>query len=221
MKGISDIIILGGVVAAGYLLLQSGSGGGGSLPQYIQTIPRSFSPEVKETPPAPTIIQLPSENVTFPTPKLPSVSSVLPPMPKAISQPQPIANTSKKTIKTTTGSKEVVNYGVSKTGGMATTTELKKQKKKLESTPMVEYFERMGHGGKVIVSSKKTTATTTTTKKKELNIPSMWNPQASFYEQIGGMTGGSSSIVRTTPKKSTAKTVSHRSRASFVRSFGW
>jgi len=49
----------------------------------------------------------------------------------------------------------------------------------------------------------------------------MWNPQASFYEQVGGITGGKSSIVKTTSKKTTAKTVNHRSRASFVSSFGW
>ena len=220
MKGMKDIIVLGGVVIAGYLLLQGGDDGGGSI-QYIRNIPRSFSPDVKEAPPAPTIIQLPSETVNFPAPELPSVTSLLPTMPTTqpvMKSPQ-VTSTPKKVAKTTTTpTTETFTYGESKSGEMATTTELKKQKKKLEGTPLEEYFERVGHGGKVTVptSSKKET-----TKKQELNLPSMWDTQATFYEQIGGITGGKSSIVRTTPKKSTAKTVSHRSRASFVSSFGW
>jgi len=219
MKGMKDIIVLGGVVIAGYLLLQGGDDGGGSI-QYIRNIPRSFSPDVKEAPPAPTIIQFPSETVNFPTPKLPSVTSLLPTIPtktEPVKKTQPVTSTPKKVAKTTTTT-ETFTYGESKSGEMATTTELKKQKKKLEGTPLEEYFERVGHGGQVTIP---TTSKKETTKKSELNIPSMWDPQASFYEQIGGITGGKSSIVRTTPKKSTAKTVSHRSRASFVSSFGW
>ena len=219
MKGIKDILILGGVMVAGYLLLQSGGDGGGGI-QYIRNIPRSFSPEVKEAPPAPTIIQLPSETVNFPAPKLPSVTSLLPTMPttQPITKTQPVVNTPKKTAKATTTITESFTYGKTKTGEMATTGELKKQKEKLTGTPLAEYFERVGHGGEVTIP---TTSKKETTKKQELNIPSMWNPEATFYEQIGGITGGKSSIVKTTPKKSTAKTVSHRSRASFVRSFGW
>jgi len=221
MKGMKDILILGGVVAAGYLLLQGGDSGGGSI-QYIRNIPRSFSPDIKEAPPAPTIIQFPSETVNFPTPKLPSVTSLLPTIPtktEPVKKTQPVTSTPKKVAKTTTiPTTETFTYGESKSGEMATTTELKKQKEKLTGTPLAEYFERVGHGGKVTVP---TTSKKETTKKQELNLPSMWDTQATFYEQIGGITGGKSSIVRTTPKKSTAKTVSHRSRASFVRSFGW
>ena len=215
MRGMKDIIVLGGVVVAGYLLLQGGDDGGSGI-QYIRNIPRSISPGVKETPPAPTIIQFPSETVNFPAPKLPSVTSLLPQMPttQPVTKTQPVASTPKKVAKTTT-----------------------------------------------------------TTKKKELNVPSMWNPQTSFYEQIGGITGGKSSIVKTSSKKTTLpkdwekgspyweqalkeperfseksvwdiakkietqkkttttttttkkssslKSVGYRSRAAFVRSFGW
>jgi len=219
MKGIGDVLILGGVVAAGYLLLQSDGEGGGSGIQYIRNIPRSISPEVKEVPPTPTIIQFPSETVNFPAPKLPSVTSLLPTMPttQPVTKTQPVTSTLKKVAKATTTT-ETFTYGESKSGEMATTTELKKQKEKLTGTPLAEYFERMGHGGKVTIP---TTSKKETTKKSELNIPSMWDPQATFYEQIGGITGSKSSIVKTTPKKTTAKTVSHRSRASFVSSFGW
>jgi len=219
MKVIGDVLILGGVVAASYLLLQSGDSGGGSGIQYIRNIPRSISPEVKEVPPTPTIIQFPSETVNFPAPKLPSVTSLLPTIPttQPVTKTQPVMSTPKKVAKTTTTT-ESFTYGKTKTGEMATTGELKKQKEKLTGTPLAEYFERVGHGGEVTIP---TTSKKETTKKQELNIPSMWNPEATFYEQIGGITGGKSSIVKTTPKKSTAKTVSHRSRASFVRSFGW
>ena len=100
MKGISNILVLGGVVAAGYLLLQSGGDGGGGTIQYIRSIPRSISPDVKEPPPAPTIIQLPSETVNFPAPELPSVTSLLPPMPTIKTEPvkktQPVTSTPKK-----------------------------------------------------------------------------------------------------------------------------
>ena len=97
MKGMKDILILGGVVAAGYLLLQSGDSGGGGI-QYIRNIPRSFSPEVKEAPPAPTIIQLPSEKVTFPAPKMPTVTSLLPSIPKTqpVTKSPQITKTPKK-----------------------------------------------------------------------------------------------------------------------------
>ncbi|RLC79404.1 MAG: hypothetical protein DRI61_08005 [Chloroflexi bacterium] len=221
MKGISNILVLGGVIAAGYLLLQSGGEGGGGTVQYIRNIPRAVTPEVKEAPPAPTIIQFPSETVNFPAPELPSVTSLLPTIPttQPVTKTQPVASTPKKVAKTTsTTTTETFTYGETESGEMATTTEIKKQKEKLTGTPLAEYFERVGHGGKVTIP---TTSKKETTKKSELNIPSMWDPQASFYEQIGGITGGESSIVRTTPKKSTAKTVSHRSRAAFVRSFGW
>ena len=226
MKGIGDVLILGGVAAAGYLLLQSGEGGGGGTVQYIRSIPRAISPEVKEAPPAPTIIQFPSETVNFPAPKLPSVTSLLPPMPTIKTEPvtktQPVANTPKKIRKTTGVTKtETVNYGVSKTGEMATTAELKKQKKKLEGTPMAEYFERVGHGGKVTVSSKK-------------SLPKDWSKGSPYWEQamkeperfsersVWDVAKKIESKKKTTTKKSSSlKSVGYRSRASFVRSFGW
>jgi len=213
MKGMKDILVLGGVIAAGYLLLQSGDSGGGSI-QYIRNIPRSFSPEVKEAPPAPTVIQLPSETVTFPSPKLPTVTSLIPTIPKtqSVSKTPQITSTPKKEAKvTTTPTTESFTYGeptkkkytepspesweafttevwgskpgeINKKWGVGTVAsfedvsqygypqsylnwlglnqiptkkEISEQKKKLEGTPLAEYFERVGHGGKVTIPAKK------------------------------------------------------------------
>ena len=192
MKGMKDILVLGGVIAAGYLLLQSGNNGGGSI-QYIRNIPRSFSPEIKEAPPAPTIIQLPSENVTFPSPKLPTVTSLIPTIPHPVSKTPQITSTPKKEKKYTEPSPEsweafttevwgskpgevnkkwgvgtvasfedVSQYGYPRSylnwlglNQIPTKKEISEQKKKLEGTPLAEYFERVGHGGKVTIPAKK------------------------------------------------------------------
>jgi len=258
MKGMKDILVLGGVMAAGYLLLQSGDSGGGSI-QYIRNIPRSFSPEVKEAPPAPTIIQFPSETVNFPTPKLASLTSLLPPMPTTKTEPvkktQPVTSTPKKEKKYTEPSPESWEafttevWGskpgeVNKKWGVGTVASFEDVKRfgypksyldwlknpysvpdgKKEPTmedipqawnPQATFYEQVGGlsgGSSSKKSTKKTTSistskktTTTTTKKKELNVPSMWNPQATFYEQIGGITGGNSSIIKTSSKKTVEK----------------
>jgi len=218
---------LGGVVAAGYLLLQSGEGSGGSTVQYIRNIPRAISPEIKEAPPTPTIIQLPSETVNFPAPKLPSVTSLLPQIPSTqpIKKTQPVTSTPKKVAKTTTTT-ETFTYGETKSGEMATTTELKKQKEKLEGTPLAEYFERVGHGGKVTVSSSKKTS-----------LPKDWEKGSPYWEQAmkeperfsersvwdvaKKIETQKKSTTTTTKKSSSLKSVGYRSRASFVSSFGW
>jgi len=202
MKGISDIVILGGVVAAGYLLLQSG--GGGSLPQYIQAIPRSFSPEVKETPPAPTIIQLPSESVTFPAPKLPSVSSILPPMPKTISQPTPqlaptpiTSTTKKRYTEPSAESWEAFTTEVwgSKPGEM-------NKKWGVGTVASFEDVKRFGYPKSYLDWLKNPYSIPGGKKQPTIeDIPQAWNPQATFYEQIGGITGGSS---KKTSKKTTS-----------------
>jgi len=241
MKGMKEILVLGGVVAAGYLLLQSGEGSGGGTVQYIRNIPRAISPEIKEAPPTPTIIQLPSETVNFPAPKLPSVTSLLPQIPSTqpVKKTQPVTSTPKKVVKTTT---ETFTYGETKSGEMATTTELKKQKEKLEGTPLAEYFERVGHGGKVTVSSSKKTSLPKDWEKgspyweQAMKEPEKFS-ERSVWEVAKKIETQKKSTSTSTTKKTTEKKppslpgvtwvkkgsgwTATRSRASFVSSFGW
>jgi len=72
-----------------------------------------------------------------------------------VTKAQPVTSTPKKVAKATTTTTESFTYGENKSGEMATTTELKKQKEKLTGTPLAEYFERMGHGGKVTIPNQK------------------------------------------------------------------
>jgi len=82
---ITDAIVLGGVAVAGYMVMKNTGGGGTSPVRYITRVPRTISPVekpvTKEPQSVPMIINLPSESVTFPAPKLPSVTSLLPPIP--------------------------------------------------------------------------------------------------------------------------------------------
>jgi len=83
---IIDVVVLGGVAVAGYMVMKSTGGGGGTSPiRYITKVPQVLSPVekpvTKEPQSVPMIINLPSESVTFPAPKLPSVTSLLPPIP--------------------------------------------------------------------------------------------------------------------------------------------
>jgi len=207
MKGMKDILVLGGVMAAGYLLLQSGDSGGGSI-QYIRNIPRSFSPEVKEAPPAPTIIQLPSENVTFPSPKLPTVTSLIPTIPKtqSVSKTPQITSTPKKEKKYTEPSPESWEafttevWGskpgeVNKKWGVGTVASF--EDVKMYGFPK-SYLNWLQNPYSVPGGKKQPTTE---------DIPQAWNPQATFYEQVGGLNGSTKKTTSTsTAKKTTTAT---------------
>ena len=208
MKGIKDILVLGSVIAAGYLLLQSGDSGGGSI-QYIRNIPRSFSPDVKEAPPAPTIIQLPSENVTFPSPKLPTVTSLLPPMPKTqpvktepVKKTQPVTSTPKKEKKYTEPSPESWEAFTTEVWG-SKPGEINK-KWGVGTVASFEDVKRFGYPESYLNWLKNPYSVPGGKKEPTVeDIPQAWNPQATFYEQIGGITGGNSSKKTTTATKTT------------------
>ena len=202
MKGMKDILVLGGVMAAGYLLLQSGDSGGGSI-QYIRNIPRSFSPEVKEAPPAPTIIQLPSETVTFPSPKLPTVTSLIPTIPKtqSVSKTPQITSTPKKEKKYTEPSPESWEAFTTEVWGSKPGEVNKKWG--VGTVASFEDVKRFGYPKSYLDWLKNPYSVPGGKKEPTVeDIPQAWNPQATFYEQVGGM---SSPTKKTTsiPKKTT------------------
>ena len=239
---ITDIVVLGGVAVAGYFILKGGGGADGRPEpiQYISKVPLGLSPAEKpvtrEPQSVPMIINLPSESVTFPAPKLPSVTSLLPPIPsEELKTPTVSAVTKTPMVSAVTKTpaatkKEIINYGYSEPsseswrqftkevwgaepgefsksqGGIVasfseikrfgmpkdylrwlknripTKKEISKQKTKLEEAGaghMVEYFERMGHGGQVTLPSKKEQKVIpekeTETKAKPLFYQSMWS----------------------------------------------
>ena len=200
MKGISNILILGGVIAAGYLLLQSGGDGGGSI-QYIRNIPRSFSPEIKEAPPAPTIIQLPSENVTFPSPKLPTVTSLIPTIPHPVSKTPQITSTPKKEKKYTEPSPESWEAFTTEVWGSKPGEVNKKWG--VGTVASFEDVKRFGYPKSYLDWLQNPYSVPGGKKEPTVeDIPQAWNPKATFYEQVGGM---SSPTKKTTsiPKKTT------------------
>jgi len=206
MKGINNILVLGGVIIAGYLLLQSGGEGGGGTVQYIRSIPRAISPEVKEAPPAPIIIQFPSETVNFPAPKLPSVTSLLPPMPTIKTEPvtkaQPVASTPKKERKYTEPSPESWEKFTTEVWG----AKPGEKSKRGGTVASFEDVKRFGYPKSYLDWLKNPYSVPGGKKQPTMeDIPQAWNPQASFYEQIGGLSGGSSSSKKSTKKTTTSK----------------
>jgi len=184
---------------------------GGVLPASIaRPLSLIHKPDVSEEGEeiAPQVIKLPEQHVTFPTVGLATPTTLLP--------TAPVSGESKK--------------------------EITEQKKKLEGTPMPEYFERMGHGGKVTVSSSKKTSLPKDWEKgspyweQAMKEPEKFS-ERSVWEVAKKIETQKKSTSKSTTKKTTEKKppslpgvtwvkkgsgwTATRSRASFVRSFGW
>ena len=233
MKDIGDVLILGGVAAAGYFIMRSAPAGGGTAGriepiQYISKVPLGLSPTKKpigtETEPqsTPIVINLPSESVTFPAPQLPTISSLLP-APQPTQAPQPTVSPVTKTPQVT-----------------------KKEKKETKSIleevpakwkPETTFWEQIPKPAGVTKSSS---------KKKSL--PKDWSKGSPYWEQAlkeperfsersvwevakeidkkkketaKKETKKQEKIVARGTRPVTAKRVATRSRAAFTRSFGW
>ena len=132
---------------------------GGVLPASIaRPLSLIHKPDVSEEGEeiAPQVIKLPEQHVTFPTVGLATPTTLLPTAPVSgeskkereikYLQEDKVRSRTGGVEKTITQPTETIEYGAP---SKKVYTE---QKKKLEGTPMPEYFERMGHGGKVTVS---------------------------------------------------------------------
>ena len=181
---IEDILILGGVAIAGYMIMKkAGGGGGGSPVRYITNIPQALSPVekpvVKEPDSTPLIINLPSESVTFPAPGLPSVTSLLPPIPSE----EPKTPTISAVTKTPAPTKK--------------SESIKPSPETWAEYTLEKYGLRPGEsgGGRTILRFEQLPAYPESylkwlegKKEKKISetVPSRWNPKATFYEQISG-----------------------------------
>ena len=171
---ITDAIVLGGVAVAGYMIMKNTGGGGTSPVRYITRVPRTISPVekpvTKEPQSVPMIINLPSESVTFPAPKLPSVTSLLPPIPSEEPKTPTISAVTKTPTPTKKESKII-------------------PEKESETKVKPKFYQSMWGGGG---SGSKTT------KKEQKVIPekeSETKVKPKFYQSMwsGGGGGGSSS----------------------------
>jgi len=187
---IEDILILGGVAIAGYMIMRGtgGTGGGTSPVRYITNIPQALSPVekpvVKEPDSTPMIINLPSESITFPAPKLPSPTSLLPQIPfKNFEEPetQVVSAVTKKPTPTPTKKSESI----------------KPSRETWAEYTLEKYGLRPGEsrGGETILRFEQLPAypesylrwlESKKEKKISETVPPTWNPKATFYEQISG-----------------------------------
>jgi len=201
---ITDAIVLGGVAVAGYMIMKNTGGGGTSPVRYITRVPRTISPVekpvTKEPQSVPMIINLPSESVTFPAPKLPSVTSLLPPIPSE--EPKtPTVTAVTKTPAPTKKESKIIPEKESETKVKPKFYQslwdmIKKQKeskiipeKESETKVKPKFYQSMWGGGG---SGSKTT------KKEQKVIPekeSETKVKPKFYQSMwsGGGGGGSSS----------------------------
>jgi len=180
---ITDAIVLGGVAVAGYMIMKNTGGGGTSPVRYITRVPRTISPVekpvTKEPQSVPMIINLPSESVTFPAPKLPSVTSLLPPIPSE----EPKTPTISAVTKTPTPTKK--------------SESIKPSPETWAEYTLEKYGLRPGEsgGGRTILRFEQLPAypesylrwlESKKEKKISETVPPTWNPKATFYEQISG-----------------------------------
>jgi len=180
---ITDAIVLGGVAVAGYMVMKNTGGGGTSPVRYITRVPRTISPVekpvTKEPQSVPMIINLPSESVTFPAPKLPSVTSLLPPIPSE----EPKTPTISAVTKTPTPTKK--------------SESIKPSPETWAEYTLEKYGLRPGEsgGGRTILRFEQLPAypesylrwlESKKEKKISETVPPTWNPKATFYEQISG-----------------------------------
>ena len=192
---IEDILILGGVAIAGYMVMRNTGGGGTSPVRYITNVPQALSPVekpvVKEPDSTPLVINLPSESVTFPAPKLPSPTSLLPQIPfKNFEEPEtPVV--SAVTKESTPAKKKYTEP--SPESWRAFTKEVwgaePGQFSKSQGGVVASFSEiqRFGMPSSYINWLKNPYSVPGGKKEVTMeDIPQAWNPQATFYEQISG-----------------------------------
>jgi len=193
---IIDIVVLGGVAVAGYMVMKSTGGGGGTSPvRYITKVPQALSPvekpTIKEPQSVPMIINLPSESVTFPAPKLPSPTSLLPQIPfKSFEEPE--TPTVSAVTKTPTPTKKKYTEP-SPESWRAFTKEVwgaePGQFSKSQGGVVASFSEiqRFGMPSSYINWLKNPYSVPGGKKEVTMeDVPPTWNPKATFYEQISG-----------------------------------
>jgi len=196
---ITDIVVLGGVAVAGYMVMKSAGGGGGTSPiRYITKVPQALSPVekpvTKEPQSVPMIINLPSESVTFPAPKLPSPTSLLPQIPfKSFEEPEtptvsavtktPAPTKKEKTVDYTKPSPEswrkfTKEVWGAEPGQMASDRGIVATFSEIQKFGMPQsYLDWLKNPYSVPGGKKEVTME---------DVPPAWNPKATFYEQVSG-----------------------------------
>ena len=211
---VENVLVLGGVAVAGYMIMKKAGGGGGSSPvRYITNIPQALSPVekpvVKEPDSTPLIINLPSESVTFPAPKLPSVTSLLPPIPSE----EPKTPTISAVTKTPTPTKKEKTVDYTKPSPESWRQFTKEvwgaepgQFSKSQGGVVASFSEiqRFGMPSSYINWLKNPYSVPGGKKEVTMeDVPPAWNPKATFYEQVSGALTTTKKEQKVIPEKET------------------